>query len=322
MRGLALTLDTGKLHVSGRLLRWDDWRKIAENARGFPPDSFIFSAQIDDDVLNEAKAGLRAVVRDAGMTDLEFRFTPSVSVQVSPTPADLKERTVAVLKGFGIPVRESAEAVHLAPLVRVRIVVAEVRKSAMTKIGISWQDSLGGQLLPTKAWEPFSARLHAMEATGESKILASPTLLCRSGKEAHFLAGGEFPIKVSSLKSHELVWKKHGVVLNIKPQADLSGRMSIGIETEVSMLDTSRTIEGLPGLLTNRIETHFDLTSSRTIALSGLIKKEWGQARQGLPGLGALPILGPLFSSRDYIDSLTELVVFVTPEVVDTEKGN
>ncbi|MES2857355.1 MAG: pilus assembly protein, partial [Bdellovibrionota bacterium] len=256
---------------------------------------------------------------DSGLTEIDLRFNPQITAHVPSAPTDLKERAASALRGFGIPVRESSGSIHLAPLVRVRIVVAEIKKSMMSKVGIDWPGHIGGQILPTAQWEPFSMNLNAMEQSGAGKILASPTLLCRSGKEAEFLAGGEFPIKVASLKTHELQWKKYGVVLKIKPLADVAGRMSIAIETEVSMIDTSQTVEGIPGLLTNRIETHFDLTSSRTIALSGLIKKEWGEARQGLPGLGGLPIIGALFSSRDYRDNLSELVIFVTPEVVTSE---
>jgi Flp pilus assembly secretin CpaC len=113
----------------------------------------------------------------------------------------------------------------------------------------------------------------------------------------------------------QITWKQYGVVLKIKPKADFSGRMSIGLETEVSSIDRSNMVDGIPGLFTNRIETHFDLTTSRTIVLSGLIKKEWGDAMQGLPGLSNIPVLGALFGSRDFQEQRSELVVFVTPEV-------
>jgi pilus assembly protein CpaC len=145
--------------------------------------------------------------------------------------------------------------------------------------------------------------------------------LCRSGKEAQFLAGGELPIKITAHKRQDVVWKKYGVLLKIKPVADFSGRMSIALETEVSTIDTSNTVDGLPGLLTNRIESHFDLKESRTIALSGLIKHQSGQSSQGLPGLSSVPILGSLFASREFRDDKTELVVFVTPEVVDSSQS-
>jgi pilus assembly protein CpaC len=92
--------------------------------------------------------------------------------------------------------------------------------------------------------------------------------------------------------------------------------MSIEIETEVSALDTAHSYEGVPSIVTNRMQTHFDLTKSRTIALSGLIKSDVGKSSSGLPGLSSLPILGPLFSSKDFRDDRSELMIFVTPEVM------
>lgn len=85
------------------------------------------------------------------------------------------------------------------------------------------------------------------------------------------------------------------------------------------MLDPSHSIDGIPGLLSNRIESHFDLKKSRTIALSGLLKNEWFHNSAGLPWLSQIPILGYLFSSKEYKNNETELVIFVTPEVIQPE---
>ena len=155
---------------------------------------------------------------------------------------------------------------------------------------------------------------------GAGKVLASPNLLCRSGKEAEFFAGGEFPIKVKSFGSQDVIWKRYGVILKVKPRADAQGQMSIAIQTEVSTLDQSVAVDGVPGILANRIESHFDLRRPRTIALSGLFKHETGNSTSGLPGLARIPILGKLFGSEDWMDHKTELVIFVTPEVLPPEK--
>jgi pilus assembly protein CpaC len=223
------------------------------------------------------------------------------------------------LAGFGFRIEASSTTMSLEPMVRVKIVVAEFRKSYLQRIGLGWPGAESAQLLPEWVFpsqKAFQIDIKALESAGIAKILASPTLLCRSGKEAQFLAGGEFPIKIANFRNQDVIWKKYGVLLRIKPQADLSGRMSISLQTEVSTLDSSRTVDGIPGLLSNRIESHFDLSDSRTIALSGLIKKDSGKSRSGLPFLSDLPVLGPLFSSRDFHEDRTELVVFVTPEVI------
>jgi pilus assembly protein CpaC len=314
-RGVSLDAVGKTLTLRGRLLRWEDWRAVAL-AAGQNAD-YRFEAKISPEIAPSIRRELQALLREAHLPDLPLELTPTAGVTVPMDPPDLKARVERVLGPYGFRVQASASTLSLEPLVRVRIIVAEFRKSMSRSIGLKWPSAARAQLLPDFRFpmDELVVAIQALESRGLGKVLASPTLVCRSGKEAQFLAGGEFPIKIANHKSREVIWKRHGVLLKIRPRADFSGRMSIGIETEVSMIDTANTVDGVPGLLTNRIESHFDLATSRTIALSGLIKKEWGESSSGLPGLGRLPILGPLFSSRDYIDNKTELVVFVTPEV-------
>ena len=151
------------------------------------------------------------------------------------------------------------------------------------------------------------------------KVIANPKLLCRSGESAHFLAGGEIPIKLVGFKTSEVQWKKYGVILDITPLADIQRGISTKLVTEVSLLDEAHKIEGIPGLLTNRIETHFDIRGEKTIALSGLIKNEIGRGSQDTPLLSAIPLLGELFKSKEYKENKTELIIFVTPRVISPE---
>ena len=322
-RGLRLDFDSGSLAIRGTLLRWSDWSEIADLSRNVSENAFRFEATIEPSLREQVAAELNKRITKAGLAPIDFSFEPAVVAHVPLEPKDLRERASRVLAPFGIQAIASSGVVSLEPLVRVKILVAEFRKKAMSRIGMQWPAAVDAQLLPSLNAAPggLALSMNALESNGLGKILASPTLLCRSGKEAEFLAGGEFPIKVSNYKSHEVIWKQYGVLLKIQPLADRAGRMSIGITTEVSMIDSTQTVDGIPGLLTNRIQTHFDLSSPRTIALSGLIKKEWGEAIEGLPGLSKLPILGPLFGSRDYRDQETELVVFVTPEIERSSGG-
>lgn len=316
-RGLELTSDGKEIFVRGRLLRFDDWLAISEATEG-ASSHYVFEARLAPEIQEIAQKHLQRKLTESHLPELALSFQPHAVVTIPAEPQDLKVRCEKALGAFGFRVDVSSTALSLEPLVRVKLLVAEVRKTMWRQIGVKWPTSVQAQLAPQFLLpkDPgFGVDISALEENGLGKILASPTLLCRSGKEAQFLAGGEIPIKIVNYKVHDIVWKKYGVLLKIKPKADFSGRMSIGIETEVSMLDATHKVDGIPGFLTNRIETHFDLASSRTIVLSGLIKKEWDEASSGLPGLSQIPILGALFSSRDYHDNRTELVVFVTPEI-------
>lgn len=328
MRGLEITVDgsapkNSRLRIRGKLLRIQDWltlEKIARDSRAF----YLFEAQIENELAETMRKTLKARLREAFLPDLSIQLVPRAEATLASDTRDLpdlKSRAERVLGPFGFRLSVSAAALSLEPMVRVKLMVAEFKKNLMRKLGVQWPASAEARLLPETSFPGgLLVNVNAVEDSGLGKVLASPTLLCRSGKEAQFLAGGEIPIKIVNFKVQDIVWKKYGVLLKIKPRADHSGRMSIAIETEVSMIDTANAVDGIPGLLTNRIESHFDLASPRTIVLSGLIKKDWGDTTTGLPGLGRLPILGPLFSSRSYRDNQTELVVFVTPEVASLEQ--
>lgn len=323
-RGLGLSIEAdnqkgARIRVGGRLLRWDDWLALAEAAQGTNAE-YLFEAEMSGELIAKARRYFKSLMTNASLPELAFQISPFAEVTINPGASELKSRIGRILIPYGFRIASDPQAISLEPLVRMRLIVAEFRKNMMRKLGVTWPGSLEASLLPEfRGPQDLSLQIHALEDNGWGKILASPTLLCRSGKEAEFLAGGELPIRINNRKTAEVQWKRYGVLLKFKPKADHSGRMSIGITTEVSTIDTANSVEGIPGFLTNRIESHFDISGSRTIILSGLIRKESGESRSGLPGLSHLPVLGPLFSSRNYRDNQTELVVFVTPELVSTE---
>ena len=316
-RGLSVSSASGTLKIGGRLLRAEDWMAIASGLQSADADSFSFQATIDPDVEAQIRKELQIRLASAGLTQTNLRFIPEAVATVGAEMKDSKVRAEKILAPFGIRVETNSSVISLEPMVRVKIIVAEIKKSFRRNFGVKWPSGLSGTLLPSVLLPnvPLDIELQALEDRGWGRVLASPTLLCRSGKEAEFMAGGEFPIKLTSFGSSGVTWKNYGVLLKVKPLADSTGRMSIAIETEVSALDEANKVDGIPGLLTNRMQTHFDLSSSRTIALSGLIKNDLSRQTSGLPGLSSIPILGSLFSSTDFKDNQSELVIFVTPAV-------
>lgn len=162
----------------------------------------------------------------------------------------------------------------------------------------------------------------AMERDGLLRTLAEPTLTAVSGEAANFLAGGEFPIPVAQDNDTITVeFKKFGVGLGFTPLVLSEGRISLKISTEVSEISndisvTTNTIT-VPGLSVRRAETTVELPSGGSLAMAGLIKDTARADITGTPGLKNLPILGALFRSRDFQQNQTELVVIVTPYVVN-----
>lgn len=164
---------------------------------------------------------------------------------------------------------------------------------------------------------PFSSMLSLLEETGMAKLLAEPTLVAMSGQEARFLAGGEFPIPISSgLGAVGVQWKKFGIMLAFTPTVVSDGLLNLKLSAEVSDIDNSRavTVGGftIPGVTSRQSETTVRLGDGQSFAIAGLMSSRMQSQIDKVPLLGDLPILGALFRSISYSRNETELLVIVT----------
>jgi pilus assembly protein CpaC len=159
------------------------------------------------------------------------------------------------------------------------------------------------------------------------QILAEPNLMAISGQPAHFLAGGEFPYPIvqggtaGSVPTVTVQFKPFGVKLEFTGTIGENGTIRLKVAPEVSTLDFSNsvTISGfvLPALSTRRAETEIELKDGQSFGIAGLLDQRTTVTLSKMPGIGDIPILGELFKSRNSSFSNTELVVLVTPIIVD-----
>ena len=185
-----------------------------------------------------------------------------------------------------------------------------------------------------------SVDFDALERIGVVKTLAEPNIMAVSGESANFLAGGEFPVPVASDEDGVTVeFKPYGVGLAFTPMVLSEGRISLKISTEISELSNQGAFQGvsgvavgpdgqlvnvpgltIPALVVRRAESVVELPSGGSTMLAGLIQSRSRQTLDQLPGLKKLPILGTLFQSRDFENQETEMVVIVTPYLVEPGK--
>ena len=171
--------------------------------------------------------------------------------------------------------------------------------------------------------------LDALERRGLSKTLAEPTLVALSGERASFLAGGEFPIPVAQSsgggggdggQAITVEFKPFGVSLGFTPTVLGDNVISLIVEPEVSSLDPAAavTVNGItvPGLSTRRASTTLELRDGESFAIAGLLREDHTTSTSSLPLLGSLPIIGSLFRSSEYQKGQTELMIVVTPRLV------
>ena len=168
--------------------------------------------------------------------------------------------------------------------------------------------------------------LDLAETDGYATTLAQPTLTALSGETASFLAGGEIPIPVPQFQGVTTIeYKQYGVSLSFTPTVLGDGRISLRVRPEVSQLTSSTvSIQGyqIPGLTTRRAETTIELGSGQSFVIGGLLNNNTTNSVNKAPFLGDLPILGQLFRSNGWKRSESELVIVVTPYLVQPVSDN
>jgi len=185
--------------------------------------------------------------------------------------------------------------------------------------------SLFGQFKTGKT--DIQALVDALNQEGLVTVLAEPSLVALSGQTASFLAGGEFPIPVSQINGVISVdYKQFGVKLDFTPTVLSDGRISLKVRPEVSQIDTTVSVTTggvtVPGLSVRRADTTVELASGQSFAIAGLLQSNTTDIISQVPGMGSIPILGKLFSSTNYQNNKTELVIMVTPYLVEpTDPG-
>src|SRR6266436_5555500 len=172
----------------------------------------------------------------------------------------------------------------------------------------------------------LGAVIKALQSKNLLQILAEPNVLTESGKEASFLAGGEFPFPIlqssagGGFAGITIQFKEFGVRLTFTPTLTADGLIHLKVRPEVSALDfaNSLTLQGfiIPALSTRRVESEMDLSDGQSFAIAGLVDNRVTEQLSKIPGIGDIPVLGKLFRSRSLNKTRNELLIVVTPRVV------
>ena len=171
----------------------------------------------------------------------------------------------------------------------------------------------------------FAVLLEALESKGMVRTLAEPNLTALSGQEAKFLAGGEYPIPVSSQDGISIEYKPFGVELNFTPVVVDGDIINLTINAAVSSIDTSNSViaDGFEVNAFRRRETSttVEMRDGESFAIAGLLQDDFRDLNGQVPWVGDIPIIGALFRSSEYQRSQSELVIIVTPHLVTPTRG-
>jgi len=302
----------------------------ARLAQLFPGESITVTSNGKDVVLAGSVSG---------------KYVVEKAVEVAAGYVEKKENVVNLLKQQdGVATRQV--------LLRVRF--AEVSRSALTELGVNlaangfdhgrwfgrtttqqfaspfWNDRgefvfsdfLNLFLFDTKNQLASSIRL--LQEKGLFQSLAEPNLIAEDGKEASFLAGGEYPYPVvqgqAGGTSVTIQFKEFGIKLNFIPNIVGTDLVNLKVRPEVSSLDFANAIVlngfRVPAISSRRTETEVELQDGQTFAVAGLLNNTMTQQMSKIPGIGDIPVLGYLFRSKAARKDQTELVVMITPQIL------
>lgn len=332
----------GKKPGSTRAYAFDGEKQIASYT--------VHVVRPTDEIEEEMKAA-------APHADVKVRSTPGGLVVDgrTATPAEA-EKIKAVADQYLEPKEQNSfnVAVGESTQVNLRVRVAEVSRDIEKNFGFNWDalfndGTIAVGLLtgrpPVSSWGNFlrdpstnnldslgfgykannvnvSTLLDALQGEGLITILAEPNLTTISGEPANFLAGGEFPVPVSqSLQQITIEWKKFGVSVDFTPVVLSPDRISVKVRPEVSELSDQGAVTinsiKVPSLRVRRAETTVEMASGQSFAIAGLFQDNVANDVRQFPWLGDVPILGSLFRSSSFQRHESELVIIVTPYLVN-----
>jgi pilus assembly protein CpaC len=171
----------------------------------------------------------------------------------------------------------------------------------------------------------LGATIKALQRKGLVEVLAEPNVLAIDGRPASFLAGGEFPYPIlqgggNGIGTVTVAFREYGIRLNFLPVITPRGTIRLEVAPEVSALDTTAgvTISGftIPAITSRKVQTEIELRSGESFAISGLLDRRLTETLSKVPLLSSVPVLGKLFQSKSLSKQNTELLVIVTPEIV------
>jgi len=213
-------------------------------------------------------------------------------------------------------------------VIRIAVEFIEVSSSAGESLGLklpeaiqfSASSALQGDAL-SSAWNytanATSSRglFQSLVKKGLAKVLARPELFVRTGEEASFHSGGEYPVAYSTASQgafHRRVdWKPYGLSLKVRPQSHDRLNIHSEVQLELSELNQANATDGLPSLTRRKLDTKTSSLDGETIVLSGLLRQTKGNTREGIPVLSDIPLLGGLFGQRGETIEDTELFMTV-----------
>lgn len=306
-------------------------------AKGMPANTWRVTVQGD----------LQAAVAGQGGADVKVHGAASVISGQAPSLLDHTKSSAAAADAAGKGKVLDISTIDSGNVVQIDVKIVEFSKSVLKEIGFdfgllvnrgNFSFNLGSNLASngglTTASSAFglltkfsrgsyslTSNLRLIEGNGMARVLAEPSLTALSGQSASFLAGGELPIPQSGgLGTTTIVYKPFGIGLTVSPTILAKGRIALKVAPEASDVDYTKVVVtdtvSVPSINTRRADTTVELGDGESFIIGGLVSRTTLSSVKKIPLLGDLPIIGSFFRNLSYTQDEKELVIIVTPHIV------
>ena len=292
------------------------------------------------------------MVLKATFPEATLRVRPmnsSVLIEGEIPRPELTSRIIAIAEDY-YPKVISNMTVGGVQTVLLHVKVMEVSRTKLRKLGIDWnyiwgqgffvQGASGLINLPgsasgfaaggrdtlrfglTEGTNTFTGLIEALRQNNLVKVLSEPTLVTMSGRPASFMVGGEFPILVpSGIATATIEFKEFGTRVDFVPIVLGDRRIRLEVRPVISEIDESRSVTvdsiTVPGVRTRKVDTGVEMEVGQTLALAGLLQERTVMENKGVPWISDIPFLGVPFRRVEEQVNEIELLITVTPEIVD-----
>jgi pilus assembly protein CpaC len=330
-----IALTDRSIYVLGKAVGTSSLTIMERGQRSTPLATYTVQVGVD-------AIGLRRTLHEVMPSEeIEVRIAgDGLILSGTASSANSAGRAASIAERFAAERVVNSMAIAAAEQVMLEVRVAEVQRNQLSAMGLStavlWANGTDAASLLSGIINPdafallsgigvsgdytIAAVLDALERRGVVTTLAQPTLVALSGETANFFAGGEFPIPVAANDDGDsrritIEFKQFGVAVAFTPTV-IGDTINLAVAPEVSALDRTNSIRlngtEIPALTTRRAQTTVELRSGQSFAIAGLIRRDFMDGVDGIPGLSRLPIFGALFRSTRFESQESEVVIIVT----------
>ena len=311
-RGPKIHVTNQHISIGGQILSFHDFRDLKKFTE--ETSNFQITARITTQLQKKIKTYITKILRKTNLTPGTLDFQSHLQMKIDKKNQKQKNRYKKLLNPFGIELISDPDELIQTPVIKIKLYAVHLKKSFLKKWGLEWPGNFSANVLPeTTKFEFFKLSLQALEAQGSGQILASPTLITESGQTAEFHSGGEFPLVTTNQFNNRVQWKPYGLFLKTTPKVNARKNLKVTIKLELSNIDQSLAINGIPSMTRSHFKTEVNLKTPRPIVLSGFYRHESGKNSQGLPWLKRIPFLSSLFANGQIHNSEMELAFILLP---------